>query len=106
VVQDQKSLDKLHIYFNTASECDRSYIQLITKQDLNKVYCDITPLHLSKEVNYYTTFVHKCKVNSISFDGIFHFNVFGWDGGSENPIPFSDSFIPVKIIDATDVYWV
>jgi hypothetical protein len=47
--------------------------------------------------------VHKCKALSINFDETFHYNVFGWDGKSGNPIPFSDSFIPVKITDVRDV---
>lgn len=99
-----KSGDKLHIYFNTAEECAHSYVQTLTKQGLDKAACEVTPIKLSEAVNFYTTFVHKCRISRIALGELFNYNVFGWDGGSGNPVPFTDSFIPVSMFDTTDVY--
>lgn len=91
------------MYFNTAEECAHSYVQTLTKQGLDKVSCEITALRLSEAVNFYTTFVHKCRISRIALGESFNYNVFGWDGGSANPVAFSDSFIPVTMFDVTDV---
>lgn len=103
MVQDKNSEEKLQIFFNTAEECARSYVQLIKKSGLEKVECTITPLHLSKNVNNYQTFIHKCSLTNVNFEQVFHYNVFGWDGSTTNPIPFSQEFIPVTIADVTNV---
>lgn len=103
IVLNAESDDKLHIYFNTAEECAHSYVQTLTKQGLDKTICEITPLRLSEAVNFYTTFVHKCNISRIALGESFNYNVFGWDGGSANPVPFSDTFIPVRMFDTTDV---
>lgn len=102
VVQDKKSQEKLQIFFNTAQECSRSHVQVITRAGLDKIDCTITALHLSKNVNNYETYIHRCSVSSVSFEEVFHYNVFGWDGTSANPIPFSKDFIAVTIADVTN----
>lgn len=102
VVQDKNSQEKLQIYFNTAHNCDQSYVQLIKKTGLEKVECSITALQLSKNVNNYQTYIHKCSVASVNFEEIFHYNIFGWDGSASNPLPFSKDFIPVTIADVTN----
>lgn len=75
---------------------------MIKKSGLEKVECTITPLHLSKNVNNYQTYVHKCSISSINFEEVFHYNVFGWDGTASNPIPFSQDFISVTVADVTN----
>lgn len=78
-------------------------MQTLTKQGLDRITCEITPLRLSEAVNFYTTFVHKCRISRVALGETFNYNVFGWDGGSTNPVPFSDSFIPVTMFETTDV---
>lgn len=53
IAQNKESEEKLEVYFNTASECNRSYVQLIRRTGLEKIDCSITALHLSKNVNNY-----------------------------------------------------
>jgi predicted MPP superfamily phosphohydrolase len=69
---------------------------------MEKINCTITTLHLSAKVKNYQTSIHKCSISSVNFEQVFHYNVFGWDGSSANPIPFSVEFIPVTIADVTD----
>lgn len=103
IVKDRESEEKLEIYFNTASECNRSYVQLIRRTGLEKIDCSITALNLSKNVNNYQAFIHKCKISTIKFGEAFHYNAFGWDGSGSNPIPFSADFIPLRLADITNI---
>lgn len=70
---------------------------------MEKINCTITTLQLSPNVQHYQTSIHKCSISSLNFEQVFHYNVFGWDGSSANPIPFSAEFIPVTIADVTDI---
>jgi hypothetical protein len=68
VVQDQTLPEKLIVYFNTVSECSRSYLQIFSKTGLKKLECETTNIRLSETVNYYKTSVHRCRVMSINFE--------------------------------------
>lgn len=68
VVQDKTLPEKLIVYFNTASECSRSYLQIFSKTGLQKLDCETTNIRLSKTVNYYKTSVHRCRVININFE--------------------------------------
>ena len=69
---------------------------------MDKIQCTTNTLHLSAKVNNYTTSIHRCSISDINFEETFHYNAFGWDGSSANPIAFAQDFIPVKIADITD----
>jgi hypothetical protein len=57
---------------------------------------------LSASVNNYQTYIHKCKINSINYEEVFYYNVFGWDGTASSPIPYAQDFIKYKLADITD----
>jgi predicted MPP superfamily phosphohydrolase len=62
-----------------------------------------THLQLSNNVNNCQTFIHKCSLLYVNFEEIFHYNIFGWDGSTSNPIAFFKDFISVTIADVTNV---
>jgi predicted MPP superfamily phosphohydrolase len=69
---------------------------------MERIKCTTKTLQLSANVKNYQTSIHKCSISSVDFEQLFHYNAFGWDGSSANPIPFSVDFIPVSITDVTD----
>jgi hypothetical protein len=55
-------------------------------------------LKLSAETNNYQTYIHKCRTDRIEYEQIFHYNVFGWDGSSANPI-YSGNYTQIKLMN-------
>lgn len=99
---NKDSEEKLVIQFNTKQNCEKSYLLVVKKSGLDKIQCSTNTLSLSAKVNNYATSIHRCSISDINFEETFHYNAFGWDGSSANPIAFAQDFIPVKITDITD----
>lgn len=94
---------KLQIHFNTATPCLNSYVQLVARSGMTRVQCETTPLNLSANVNHYQTYIHKCQIDTLTFEQRLSYNIFGWDGTASSPTPFAANFIDITIADPLNV---
>lgn len=66
-IQQASSSEKFAVYFNTFEACESSYLQLVTKSGLLKVYCSTSQLSLSKATGNYEAYVHRCGAEDIAY---------------------------------------
>ena len=101
-IKDSSSSDKLSIYFNTKEACSHSYVQIITKNGMNRIVCETTAISLSEHTNYYKTYVHKCHTDVIKYDETFFYNIFGREDVLNYGTP-SGEYIEANLADPFNV---
>ena len=101
-IKDPSSSDKLSSYFNTREACSNSYVQIITKNGMNRVTCQTTAISLSEHTNFYRTYVQKCHTDAIKYDETFFYNVFGRDDLLNYGISYGD-YIEARLANPFDV---
>ena len=68
VLTDPSSSDYAVLYFDTHHPCTDSYTRLSTPRGKTNLNCYTTKVVGSKDMNYYTTYVHQCPLKGIEFD--------------------------------------
>jgi hypothetical protein len=90
--------------FNTKSSCPKSFVT-VTDNDGNirKTYCSSETVVLSEKVNNYTAFIHRCSLEKIPFIEFFSYMIYGSNGSSSIPIPFSLDPVVSHLIDPNNI---
>lgn len=102
IVSDPTSTEKIAVYFNTRSQCPKSYIRTITSKGYERIECQSHTVTLSANMGGYVPYVQKCSLSNIVFGEPFAYAVYGGDSGmTARGTPYKEEWIGVKVANPT-----